>query len=58
MRYLKNTLAVVLGCISAMIIILLSEWLMTRMYPFPAGTNLNDKNALIKVMHDMPMGAL
>jgi len=57
MRFLKNTLAVVAGCITAMILISVSEALMTHAYPFPPGTNINNRESLRQAMHNMPQGS-
>ncbi len=57
MRIWKNILAVIVGIITALILISAGEYIMQYMFPLPAGTNTKDSKALVAAFAHMPASA-
>lgn len=54
----KRITSVLIGVLSAMIVLMIMETLSAKLFPLPAGTDLKDPNAVIAAMKNMPMTAL
>jgi hypothetical protein len=57
MKILRSILAVVAGLIVSMIVTSAIQRISVWMYPLPEGTDLNDMEALSKLLPTMPFGA-
>ena len=57
MKLLRSILAVVAGLIVSMIVTFAIQQISHRMYPLPEGTDMNDMEALSKLLSTMPIGA-
>ena len=53
----KNSTSVIVGLLSAMIILMLMESFSAKLFPMPEGINLKDPKAMIEAMNNMPMSA-
>lgn len=53
----KNVWAVVLGAISAIVVVSLGEAMLPLLYSFPANVDINDKAAVGKMIAAMPVAA-
>ncbi len=57
MSIFKNVWAVVLGCISAMVLISLGEYVMELFYPFPKNLNFRKSADVIHFLSNLPTSA-
>lgn len=55
---LKRVLAVIAGVVVAVLLVSLSDALVARLYPLPAGTEISDVEGLPVVIEAMPIGAM
>ena len=53
----RNIIAVLSGVVAGALLITLSQFLNSRLFPLPAGTNPNDEASLVAAVQQMPTGA-
>ena len=53
----KNVWAIVLGVIAAMVVLMISEPLISTIYQLPANINWKDESAVAKMIAEMPVKA-
>ncbi len=57
MSVFKNSLSVVTGVVTGIILISVGEYLLPHFYPFPVEININDRTQLQSAIQQMPLGA-
>ena len=54
---IRSALVLLGGVIAAVIVVMLMDWVVATIYPFPSGTNLNNPESFREAVAGLPSGA-